>query len=153
MDMLIRLYPLTEAAVAKGATAVVVRKPLGFEQQAIVAWVTAGFGSRWASEAGVALANRPVSLFGAFADRRLVGFACYDATARGMFGPIGVDPSHRASGIGAQLLCACLADMRAVGYAYAVAGSVGAPEFFARVAGATGVEGSTPGLYAGSLPP
>ena len=32
-----------------------------------------------------------------------------------------------------------------------VAGAVGAPEFFAHVAGATAIEGSSPGLYAGML--
>jgi hypothetical protein len=43
--------------------------------------------------------------------------------------------------------------MRTMGYAYAVAGAVGAPEFFRRVAGATEIEGSTPGIYRGMLKP
>ncbi len=43
--------------------------------------------------------------------------------------------------------------MRSVGYAYAVAGAVGAPEFFRRVAGATEIEGSTPGVYRDMLRP
>ena len=38
-----------------------------------------------------------------------------------------------------------------LGFAYAVAGAVGAPAFFARVAGAVPIAGSTPGLYRGLL--
>lgn len=56
-----------------------------------------------------------------------------------------------AGGIGAALLLACLRDMRSLGHIYAVVGAVGAPEFFRRVAGATEIEGSTPGLYGGML--
>lgn len=148
-----RLYVLPSLARPTAPLDVEVRKPLGFEQQAVANWSQSEFGKRWSSEAVVAMSNRPVSLFIALHDRRLLGFACYDATARGMIGPIGVAASRRSQGVGARLLLACLADMRAVGYAYAVAGSVGAPEFFARVAGATVIEGSTPGLYAGSLSP
>jgi len=48
-------------------------------------------------------------------------------------------------------LLTCLHEMRQSGYGYAVAGAVGAPEIFARVAGATAIEGSSPGLYAGML--
>ena len=55
-------------------------------------------------------------------------------------------------GVGAALLRACLHDMRSFGYGYAIAGGVGAPGFFERVAGAVGIAGSSPGLYAGRLP-
>jgi hypothetical protein len=39
--------------------------------------------------------------------------------------------------------------MRAAGYGYAIVGAVGAKEFFTRVAGASDIADSTPGLYAG----
>lgn len=61
------------------------------------------------------------------------------------FGPIGVAEHVRGNGVGAALLLACLHDMRTTGYAYAVVGAVGAPEFFCRIAGATEIEGSTAG--------
>jgi len=128
-----------------------VRKPIGCEHEQIVAWVQAEFGAGWASEARVALQNRPVSLLMAVRDSQPIGFVCYDATARGYVGPIGVQASARGSGLGGELLRAALADMRAVGYGYAIAGAVGAAEFFRRVAGATEIADSTPGLYAGRL--
>jgi ribosomal protein S18 acetylase RimI-like enzyme len=152
MDMLIKLFePLARAAAA--APSHLVRKPIGPEQALVVRWVAATFSAGWASEAQVALANRPVSLFIATRAESLVGFCCYDATARGLVGPIGVAPQARGGGIGAALLLACLSDMRAVGYGYAIVGGVGAPEFFQRVAGAIEIQGSTPGLYAGMLRP
>lgn len=153
-DMLIKLYDLPKAPTEPpvvGSAARIVRKPIGPEHDAVVAWVQQTFGAPWASEARVALHNRPVSLFIAMQDGGLIGFACYDATAKGCVGPIGVQESARRSGIGAALLRAALADMRAVGYGYAVAGAVGPGDFFARVAGATEIADSTPGLYAGML--
>lgn len=150
-DMLIRIYALLEAnrpCLPDGWT---VRKPMGPEHDLIVDWVRAEFGDGWASEARVSLQNRPVSLCMAVRDGDLGGFACYDATARGMVGPIGVRAAARGSGLGAALLLAVLDDMRAAGYAYAVAGDVGPEAFFRTVAGAEVIEGSSPGLYAGRV--
>jgi GNAT superfamily N-acetyltransferase len=59
--------------------------------------------------------------------------------------------SARGQGIGAALLLACLHDMRTMGYGYAIAGWVGEPEFFRKVAGAIEIPDSTPGLYANML--
>lgn len=153
-DMLIRLYALpaplrlqTDGRVADWR----VRKPIGCEHGLIGAWVTAEFGAGWASEARVALQNRPISLWMAVRGDQPIGFACYDATARGLVGPIGVAAAARGTGVGAALLRAALDDMRAVGYGYAIAGSVGADAFFCRVAGATPIADSVPGLYAGRL--
>ena len=153
MDMLIKLYEFAPDGAAPRSAEVVCRKPIAPEHDLIVDWVGGRFTSGWASEARVAMANRPVSLFVAIRSEALIGFCCYDATARGFVGPIGVAESERGSGVGAALLRACLHDMRTMGYAYAVAGAVGAPEFFRRVAGATEIEGSAPGLYRGLLKP
>lgn len=153
-DMLIRLYalPAPSAATAPPA-ATVVRKPIGCEHELIAGWVQTEFGAGWASEARVALQNRPISLLLALQDDQPIGFACYDATARGYVGPIGVQASARSSGIGAALLRAALLEMRTLGYGYAIAGAVGAVEFFRRVAGAVEITDSTPGLYAGRIRP
>lgn len=152
--MLIRLYALpapTRPGVGEMVAGDVVRKPIGCEHAQALAWVQAEFGAGWASEARVALQNRPVSLLLAVRGSVPVGFVCYDATARGYVGPIGVQASARGTGIGAALLRAALEEMRSVGYGYAIAGAVGAADFFRRVAGATDIADSTPGLYAGRL--
>ena len=53
--------------------------------------------------------------------------------------------------MGAALTLATLASMRDAGYAYAIIGGVGPAAFYAKVAGAMPIEGSTPGIY-GSTP-
>lgn len=153
MDMLIRLYEprLTDPPLAAAASDV--RRPLAPEHDLVVAWIARHFTPGWASEARVALGNHPPSLVILTRSDALLGFCCYDATARGFIGPIGVAEEARGQGIGAALLLACLHDMRTMGYGYAIAGAVGAPEFFRRVAGATEIEGSTPGIYRGTLRP
>ena len=153
MDMLIKLYDLPAIEGVSPPSGAICRKPIAPEHDLVGQWVAREFSAGWASEARVALNNRPVSLFIALRAGTLAGFCCYDATARGFVGPIGVAASERGQGLGAALLRACLQDMRSVGYAYAVAGAVGAPEFFRRVAGATEIEGSTPGVYRDMLRP
>lgn len=148
MDFLIKLYAQPNNAPASAG---LVRKPLGCEHDLVVRWVRKQFSPGWSSEAAAALANRPLTLFIAQHGNDIQGFCCYDATARGFVGPIGVADSARGQGIGAALLLACLHDMRTMGYGYAVAGHVGAPEFFRRVAGAIEIPDSTPGLYADLL--
>jgi GNAT superfamily N-acetyltransferase len=149
MDMLIRLHRGLQASQAESGWEC--RKPLGPEFTLILLWIEAHFAPGWSSEAGAALANRPITLFIAQHANDIQGFCCYDATARGFVGPIGVLESARGQGIGAALLLACLHDMRTMGYGYAIAGHVGAPEFFRRVAGAIEIPDSTPGLYANML--
>jgi ribosomal protein S18 acetylase RimI-like enzyme len=153
MDMLIRLYG--QQPSDPPVAAVDVRRPLAPEHDLVLDWIARHFTPGWASEARVALGNRPPTLLVAIGGepRDLLGFCCHDATARGFVGPIGVAASARGSGVGAALLDASLRDMRALGYAYAIAGAVGAPEFFRRVAGATEIEGSEPGIYHGMLRP
>lgn len=150
-DWLVKLYDLPEAAPPCADHTVVLRKPIGPEHRLVVDWVALQFGAAWASEASAALANRPVSLYLACDASGLRGFACYDATARGMFGPVGVDPALRGQGLGAALLWACLNEMRLLGYAYAVIGAAGPGGFYQRTVGAVEIPGSTPGPYRGML--
>lgn len=154
-DMLIALYdvPAEEAGRSSGPAVpgVALRKPWGPEHRPVVEWVAAHFGATWAGETAVALANRPVTAFIALQERVLIGFACYDATALGFFGPGGVAEGLRRRGVGTALLHACLRDMRSKGYGYAVVGGVGPAAFYRQAAGAVEIPGSRPGLYGSML--
>jgi predicted N-acetyltransferase YhbS len=77
----------------------------------------------------------------------LIGFGCYDATALGFFGPVGVLEASRGQGTGKALLLACLLDMKLKGYGYAVIGAVGPAEFYRNAVGAVKVPDSAPGLW------
>jgi len=99
----------------------------------------------------VAFARQPVTCFIAARGRQLIGFANHDATCPNFFGPTGVLESARNKGVGKALLFACLEDMRAQGYAYAIIGGVGPAEFYTKTVGAVAIEGSVPGIYRGML--
>ncbi|RYG95784.1 MAG: GNAT family N-acetyltransferase, partial [Alphaproteobacteria bacterium] len=105
----------------------------------------------WVSELTVAMAHQPPGCLVAIVDGELVGFACYDATTRGFFGPTGVAESQRGKGIGAALLYHTLAAMKAQGYAYAVIGGVGPVEFYAKAVGAVPIEADKEDIYQGLL--
>ncbi len=93
----------------------------------------------WAEEASVAFSNKPVSAFLAFDAARIVGFAAYECTYRGLFGPIGVDPAYRNRDIATVLLLESLASMKAMGYIYAIIGLAGPRAFFEKTCGAVAV--------------
>lgn len=106
------------------------------------------FGEGWANECLAACTNHPASCFVAVKEKKIIGFACYNATAKDYFGPAGVLQSERGHGIGKALLIKCLLAMRWEGYAYAIVGGVsGAEEFYRKTVGAVVIEGSSPGLY------
>ncbi|MFD0712392.1 GNAT family N-acetyltransferase [Paenibacillus sp. GCM10027626] len=153
-DMLVKLYNLPEdetAASYKERTGVTIRRALGPEMIVIGEWVESHFGKGWRSECEVAIARQPVSCYIAVKDDKLLGFACYDATCKGFFGPTGVAEDARGLGIGKQLFLETLRAMRENGYGYAVIGGAGPVAFYEKVVGATVIEGSMPGIYEGML--
>jgi len=155
-DMLVKLYelPTANAAAERLATlGVDVRRALAPEKWIVAPWVRAQFSEYWVSECEAAFARQPVACFIAVQDTRVLGFACYDATLKGFFGPTGVAPDERGRGVGRALLIAALQAMRAEGYGYAIIGAVGPAEFYAKAAGATLIEGSRPGIYRGLIRP
>ena len=167
VDLLVRLYDLPARPERAGGpeSAFRIRRALPLEKHFILDWLRAqaDLPGQWASECDVAMSRQPPSCFVAVqpgaatgrgydgAPERLLGFACYDATAKGYFGPEGVRGDCRGRGIGAALLLACLRAMREEGYGYAIIGWASQIEFYRRVAGATLIEASEPGIYAGRL--
>jgi GNAT superfamily N-acetyltransferase len=132
-DMLIKLFEIADdwhILAAQKKRAITIRKPIGPEKHIIINWVSDHFGSGWASETDTA-----------------IGFACYDATALGFFGPIGVEKSHRKQGTGKALLTACLLDMKLKGYGYAIVGTAENTEYYKKTVGAVEIPGSSPGIY------
>lgn len=155
-DMLVRLYDLPEECRAgdRAAPGCRIDRPLASDARHVLAFVAAQFGDLapgWVDECRVALCRQPAHCFIAVRDGAIVGFACYDATARGLFGPIGVAADARGEGIGRALLLATLRQMAADGYAYAVIGWVHSEAFYRDAVGATPIEGSEPGLYRRAL--
>ena len=149
-DMLVRLYALPDhhKILKEGY---VVRRAAAYEKSVIRHWLSQNFSTQWASEADVAFSRQPISCFIALYQERLAGFACYEATCRGYFGPGGVLEAHRGQGLGTRLLLECLRSMKEMGYAYAIIGGVGPKEFYIKTVGAIEIPDSTPGIFTAPL--
>jgi len=93
-----------------------------------------------------------LSCFIAVQDGKIIGFACYDVTAKGFFGPTGVTAEARGQGVGRALLLATLHGLAEMGYAYAIIGGAGPVDFYRKAVGAIEIEGSEPGIYRDWLP-
>ena len=131
---------------------VVLRRPGAYEKHLVADWAGAHFSAKWKSEVEVAFSRQPVSCFIATRERKLLGFACYDTSARGFFGPTGVAEAARGTGIGKALLLKALEALREGGHAYGFIGGVGPREFYEKTVGAVEIPGSDPGIYADLLP-
>jgi predicted GNAT family acetyltransferase len=152
-DLLVRLYdlPVFEAEQKVRDAGIVVRRGKPFERQFILDWIETHFFGPWVSEAALALSQQPTTLYVAVKDDTLLGFACYDTSAKGFFGPTGVDEAARGQGIGEALLIATLKGMSEAGYAYAVIGDPGPVAFYQKRLDALEIPKSKPGIYAGML--
>jgi GNAT superfamily N-acetyltransferase len=152
-DMLVRLYDLPDDEAARRALraqGIDLRRALVPERPVVAAFATAHCPV-WSAEVEACFARLPVSCFIAQREQRVLGFACVESFARGFFGPTGVAPEVRGLGIGRALLLAALRALRDSGYVYGIIGGVGPAEFYGRAVGATLIEDSTPGPYAGML--
>jgi len=127
------------------------RPAMAYEKHQVVNWVRKHFNERWASECDVAFSNRPISCHIATENGAILGFACYDSTARGIFGPLGVAEAARGRGVGSGLLLSTLHAMKAVGYAYAVIGGPASVDFYRRVVNVIEIPDSSPGIYVDRL--
>jgi GNAT superfamily N-acetyltransferase len=153
-DMLVKLYELPDIRPhleKMRAQNIEIRRGLPPERHVALAWISQQFRESWVSEAALCFSQLPVTCYLAVEDKTLLGFACYEATARGFFGPTGVIESARGRGIGAALLLACLHAQYAAGYAYSIIGAAGPVEFYEKTVGAIPIPDSSPGIYRGML--
>ncbi|MBE2183923.1 MAG: GNAT family N-acetyltransferase [Anaerolineae bacterium] len=153
-DMLVKLYrlpPVVNQIETLAAQGVTIRRALVPEKHHVGAWVRENFSAFWESEADVAFSRMPVSCFIAIEDKQPIGFGCYDTTARGFFGPTGVSESARGRGIGTAIMLACMHDMLAQGYMYAIVGHVGPIDYYQKAISAIVIEDSTPSVLVGLL--
>lgn len=118
------------------ATGTVVRRMEASDREALADWLERTWGPNWAFEGLLALRRSPPSGFVAWQQDRIVGFAVYDSTRPGWFGPMGVEPGLQGSGVGVELSACCLKAMAAQGYTRAEIAWAGPRCFYARKLGA-----------------
>lgn len=120
---------------------------IGPDRIRIVNWVREHDGESAASECDCSFSRNVPTCYVAVCENKIIGFACYDATAPDFFGPTMVQNEYRGMGVGKILLLRSLYSMREKGYVYAVIGGVGPAEFYKKCVGAVRIDNSTPGIY------
>jgi GNAT superfamily N-acetyltransferase len=155
IDMLVRLYdlPASQELYQRVEDAgVILRRPGAYEKHLVENFIEEHFSPKWVSEFEVACSRQPISCFIATKDKKVLGFACYETSGKGYFGPTGVCEAARGLGLGKALLFKALEALHENGYAYAFIGGVGPKEFYAKAVGAVEIPGSDPGIYVDILP-
>ena len=148
-DMLVKLYNLQgnwDIISEQKIQGIEIRKPFGPEKRLIINWVEKNFFDAWADEIDIAISNKPITCFIAIKDQELIGFSCYDATALGYFGPMGIKEAFQGKGTGKALLMACLLDMKLKGYGYAIIGAVEILQFYRKAVDAMEIPESSSGI-------
>ena len=128
-----------------------VRRAQPFEISQVRSFVAENFSQSWADEISVGFARQPISVFIATRERELIGFAAYECTRRGFFGPMGVVERAHGQGAGKALLLAALWGLREMGYVYAIVGAAGPVRFYQKTVGAIVIPDSEPGIYTNLL--
>jgi len=144
---LLKLPPLEPALEEMERAQNLIRRAQPFEMSKVREFVEKNFSVAWADEISVGFANKPVSVYIAVLQKEIVGFAAYECTRRGFFGPTGVIESVQGRGIGKALLLACLWGLREMGYVYGIIGRAGPIEFYQKTVGAIVIRDSEPGIY------
>ena len=111
---------------------ITVRRACGEDISAAAQFALETFSEGWRIEVAESARFAPPPLFIAIEGARLVGFAAYDVTGPGRFGPMGTHPDYRHRGIGGVLLKRCLRSLRDRGENEAVIVWVGPIPFYAR---------------------
>lgn len=115
------------------------------DKEEILKFVRENFQRNWVYEAEQAIMQSPSKCFIATEEGKLIGFACYDASAKGFFGPLGVLPTARKKNVGTYLLIRTLEAMREYGYGYAIIGWVSdAEQFYRKTVNAEYIKGGEP---------
>ncbi len=149
-DMLVKLYELPSYLEEKKnleKQGFMIKRPIAPEASFVSQWAKKHFSELWGNEVNVAFSKQPVSCFVALKENEIAGFACYDTTTRGFFGPTGVLEKYRGHGLGKVLLLMALEALWNMGYAYAIIGGAGPTGFYEKTVGAISIPGSNPGIY------
>ena len=148
--MLVRLLELPDISMLEEKLLrenILIRRPIPPEKSMVVSWVNEHFGVYWANEVDAAFSQLPVHCYIAQRQNEILGFACFETTAKNFFGPTGTLENMRGRGIGKVLLVKSLEAMKEMGYAYAIIGGVGPAEFYKNILNATIIEGSEVSIY------
>lgn len=151
-DMLVKLfnipysYDIEEALLKEN---IKIKKALAPDRSRIIDFSRICAKEDYSDEVKAAFSNNPITCYIATREKKIIGFACYEATAKNFFGPMAVLENERKKGIGKALLLKSLKSMEELGYAYAIIGwpAKSAIDFYKKCVGATMINEESSGIY------
>jgi hypothetical protein len=159
-DLLVKLYnvkqdvALMDSLASKG---VEIKRALAPDKIKIIRFIESNIETHWPreskeswmSECDAAMSNNPPTCLLAVKQNTILGIACYNATGKGFFGPMGVLIEYQNMGIGKALLIKALLSMWEEGYGYAIIGwpAKEAIGFYQKTVNAEIIPDSSPGIY------
>jgi GNAT superfamily N-acetyltransferase len=151
-DMLVKLYGLKNTGKNEviERDGIFIKRAMALDRHLITKYVQEHFDNicpGWVGECELALSQQPTTCYIAVHDKNIIGFCCWDGTAKGMLGPLGVSEKWRGRGIARELIISSLLSMKEAGYAYAVIGWVSSEAFYSKLCGAISIPDSHPGVY------
>jgi len=150
-DMVVRLLELPDVTLEEvnlnETEHIVFKRPIAPEKHRIYNWVRTHFSQNWADELETSFSNTPVNCVIAQREQVILGFACFESTAKNFFGPTGVLPEEQGKGIGKILLVKALQALKNMGYAYAIIGGVGPAAYYKKTVNAQIIEKSEHSIY------
>lgn len=151
-DMLVKLYdiPFSYALEERlSEEGIRIKKALAPDRSRIIEFSKICAKDDYSDEVSAAFCNNPITCYIATKEKKIIGFACYEATAKNFFGPMAVLDSERKKGVGKALLLRSLGSMQELGYAYAIIGwpAKSAVEFYKKCVGAVMIDESSSGVY------
>lgn len=142
-DMIVGLTKLPQ--YPKLGDSIKIKRAFHADKATILDFVGEHFQKNWVYEVEQAMMQSPSKCFIATKEGQIIGFACYDASAKGFFGPIGVLAEAREKNVGTGLLIRTLEAMREYGYGYAIIGWVSdAEQFYRKTVQAEYIKGGEP---------
>ena len=144
---LLKLPPLERVLSEIADANINIRRAQPFEITPVREFIETSFSIAWADEISVGFANKPVTVYIATSEGRVIGFAGYECTRKAFFGPTGIAEDERGRGIGKALLIASLWGLRELGYVYGIIGGAGPVEFYRDAVRAIVIPETEPGIY------
>lgn len=117
-------------------------RALAPDKYRIIEWVKEHSSINAAGECDVCFSNNPISCFIAAKGSKILGYACYNATAPDFFGPTKVLEEYQGKGIGKALLLRSLNALKDEGYIYAIIGGIGPAKFYEKCVNAVFIDSS-----------
>ncbi|WP_340063933.1 hypothetical protein [Ascidiimonas aurantiaca] len=154
-DMLVRLLELPDVTRLEEQLfeneGILFRRPIAPEKTILAEWAGKHFSDYWKNEVETAFTRLPVTCFVAQRENTILGFSCYECTAKSFFGPTGTLVNERGKGIGKVLLVKSLQGLRDLGYIYGIIGGVGPEAYYKKTVGAISIPGSENSVYKNML--